>query len=476
MSLVAERAFAPAKRALRERHCLPSHWSCTHKQWWSALRYGVVPSESKPQVDARPYQWHFQGKEIDLFAESQQPWQSHCWKARRESKDKKAAAGATKQGKFTKLDLTALVLSEGLRTKNDVMDYAQERGTAKMQEFVHSQQSKLRQYIEEAYEWGEARAAAQAEREGDWSLLCRTADERCCAGAACLYAAAAAWLFRANAHVLSRDALAASLRSVIMAGPSKTTRVPLLVGPTNTGKTTLILPFDLLFGHAQVFHKPALGSKFALRNIVRGKRFVMWDDYRPVQYGQDTVHVPTFLSLFTGMPFEVQVSQSFTDGNPDFAWQRGAVMTAKEEGLWTPYGRVTAEDVKHMQSRVEIFRCVQQVSGMKFTDSCAHCMCRWIVDGAAAFDAAGLRPPRNSPGAASSANLEEIAGQEIEGLAELIRSARLPTAWARGLQEELLELGVVNVVELRADDWRGLASWSDLRPFEQRRLLCALEQ
>ena len=63
-------------------------------------------------------------------------------------------------------------------------------------------------------------------------------------------------------------------------------------------------------------------------------------------------------------------------------------MTAKEEGLWTPYGRVTAEDVKHMQSRVELFRCVQQVSGTRLTDSCAQRMCRWIVDGVAALDVA----------------------------------------------------------------------------------------
>ena len=64
----------------------------------------------------------------------------------------------------------------------------------------------------------------------------------------------------------------------------------------------------------------------------------MWDDYRPVQYAQKTVEVSTVLSLYNGLPFEVQVSQSFHDGNPDFWWDRGAVVTAPEEGLWDPKG------------------------------------------------------------------------------------------------------------------------------------------
>ena len=40
-------------------------------------------------------------------------------------------------------------------------------------------------------------------------------------------------------------------------------------------------------------------------------------------------------------------------------------------------------------------------------------------------------------------------------------------ALARGLAE----LGVVDVTELDVADWRGLAAWTSVRPFEQRRLL-----
>lgn len=121
--------------------------------------------------------------------------------------------------------------------------------------------------------------------------------------------------FDANAETLSRTGLAAALRNILISGPSKTTRAPMIVGPTNSGKSTLVLPFDTLFGFGRVFHKPALGSSFALRNILKEKRFLFWDDFRPVEYGQRTVPVTTFLSLFQHEPFEVQVSQSFNDGN-----------------------------------------------------------------------------------------------------------------------------------------------------------------
>ena len=93
-------------------------------------------------------------------------------------------------------------------------------------------------------------------------------------------------------------------------------------------------PMDDLFGPKHVFHKPALGSTFALRNIVNSKKLIFWDDFRPVEYAHtNTIPVATFLSLFIGRETEIQVSQSFNDGNLDVCWKRGVVFTAKSEGL-----------------------------------------------------------------------------------------------------------------------------------------------
>ena len=196
----------------------------------------------------------------------------------------------------------------------------------------------------------------------------------------CAYAKAAAEIFRLNAPTVSPQRLASALKSVLCNGPSKTCRVPFLVGASNTGKSTLLYPFDDLFGPKRVFHKPAIGSTFALRNIVKNKRFIFWDDFRPVEFAhKETIPVATFLSLFIGKETEIQVSQSFNDGNLDVAWRRGVVFTAKEEGLWTPTHKVPAEDVRHLQNRVEAFRFRHVLHDVHEVESCASCMARWIV-------------------------------------------------------------------------------------------------
>jgi hypothetical protein len=140
-------------------------------------------------------------------------------------------------------------------------------------------------YIEDAYEWNTANAVAEAERVTDWEMVLKARDSRCSHGCCgCSYATAVQEIFERNAATLSPQRLAAALRNVIQNGPSKTCRVPFLVGPSNTGKSTLLYPFDELYGAVNVVHKPALGSTFGLRNVVKKqKRLIFWDDYCPVQ-------------------------------------------------------------------------------------------------------------------------------------------------------------------------------------------------
>lgn len=460
--------FAPAKLALRMRHKIASHWSCSHTQFFSAVRYGHIPSVTKPEVDQEPYVWTADGSILDLYAESQEPFMASRWKRRREENEKAVAAGVKKPRAFSKIDLTALILDNDLETKAAVLAYAQDFGTATMQAWVHQHQRKIKDFLDDAREWAAARAAAEAERETDWDLLCRVADGACPHGEACAYERCATDVFQHNHSVLCKDELAFALRKIIKQGPSKTTRTPLIVGPTNTGKTTLVLPFDMLFGKRHVFHKPALGSKFALRNINKEKRFLLWDDFRPVQYAKDTVPTATLLSLFTGHPFEVQVSQSFNDGNMDFEWRRGAVVTAKEKGLWDPSSDVTEEDVSHIKSRFMVFRCAAKLPNMQDVDPCACHMARWIRDAAAAADARTVLQPV-LPTASPSTTIGMAA--KLDGMDVLSFETRLPSSVASALQAELLELGAVDVRELPAAEWETLKAWALLKPLQQRRVL-----
>lgn len=126
-------------QTLRERDRLAAHFACSHTQFWSAVRYGFIPTAAKPVVDDAPLSWCETGGwgALDLFAESQRPWTADLWKKRREVfwgkvatesadflgnslnplqvSEKMVSAGlAKKQRRFSKLDLTAIILDRGL--------------------------------------------------------------------------------------------------------------------------------------------------------------------------------------------------------------------------------------------------------------------------------------------------------------------------------------------------------------------------
>ena len=124
-----------------------------------------------------------------------------------------------------------------------------------------------------------------------------------------------------------------------------------------------------------------------------------------------------------------------------------------------------------MQSRVEIFRCVAQVPQLRDTERCARCLCAWIVDGAAAQDAAMVLA---APMSHIYSGILPVADNQVEGLAELCQRARLSVVAGAALQRELLSWGVVDVRELAATDWTKSGTWSGLKVFEQRRLWAIL--
>ena len=53
--------FKQAKRTLIECHQIPSHWSCSHTQVWSALRYIYIATPTKPIVDTELWVWTHDG-------------------------------------------------------------------------------------------------------------------------------------------------------------------------------------------------------------------------------------------------------------------------------------------------------------------------------------------------------------------------------------------------------------------------------
>jgi len=345
-----------------------------------------------------------------------------------------------------------------------------------MMAYVARHQGRLAELVAHVEEWGAAKGVARDERETGWELVQRVAREQCpCPNGACRWWAAARAFFERNSASLDQLHLAACTVAVLDKGPGKTRRIPLLVGPTNAGKSTVFDPVDELFGKAAVQHTPALGATMPLASLaLKRKRFLYLDEFSPVEFASTPAKAPTIpktmlLKLLAGQWLEVQVSQSFQNGNPDIRWKAGAVITAKYDGLWMPTGVVTAEDIRHMQSRVWQFTATEQISArLEDLPMCKESFCQWLVRDAAAF-AARARP---AAPIAAGVSLQAAAGPQalsVRGVAAFLGALELPATLAAALEGDARGLGAASVDELTMDDWAALPSWAQLLPLQQRR-------
>lgn len=217
------------------------------------------------------------------------------------------------------------------------MDYVQQRGSAAMVNFVSRHQGQLKRMLAEAAAWAEASSAAAAERASGWVLIQRLATDSCM----CTVGGQREWLrtaegfFERNIATIDAGRFAACLAKVVCDGPCKQSRVPLLVGTTNAGKSTVLDSLDDVFGPEPVFHTPALGASMPLANLAtKPKRFIYFDENQPVTFVAQphrapTVPAITFMKLLAGQSLEVQVPLNANEGNVDFVWKRGAAITCK---------------------------------------------------------------------------------------------------------------------------------------------------
>lgn len=433
LKLTCQSRFLPLKAALRQRAGLASHWSTSHTQWWSVVRYGTFTTEHKASVDLTPLVWckaagTLQGVPagdgpcheyvvagssetvVNLFEEAQEPFNAGAWVKRRQKAEVLAASDPgnkkkAKVEKFTPLDFTAMVLHKNLLTPNAVLAHVQEYGSHACQLYCLRNQKRLQDLIEGALQWRDAKQLHAVEQETDWSLIQRLASTPCTCSGQCVWWAAVSDFFQRNRATVDGELLAATLAQVICHGPSKTARVPLIAGVTNAGKSLVLDPLVNVFGRKAVDFCPALGASMALSSLVTTKsmRFIYWDEFSPTEFASrpprsPTVPAVTFKKLFAGQVLRIQVSQAHHDGNPDFRWTRGAALTAPLDGLWDVMSPVTREDVRHMQSRVIQFDAHVPVAGaLQPIPHCAQSWCKYVLEGSAAYASRLSRPVPAAP-------------------------------------------------------------------------------
>ena len=207
LKLSAKARFLPFKTALRQRSGLASHWSTSHSEKWSAIRYCTHQTDHK-DVDQQPLVWlanegHLADSFVAqswLFENSQERFMASVIKRRREVAVMNAGTSKlAKTEKFGKLDFIALVQDKCLRSPNQAIAYMCESGSKAMQAWTTNNQSRLKEYIRHAEEWAEAPAKARTETESGWDLVKRLFTDVCdCTGTCCGWVAAADAFFERN--------------------------------------------------------------------------------------------------------------------------------------------------------------------------------------------------------------------------------------------------------------------------------------
>jgi hypothetical protein len=344
------------------------------------VKYLTHPSEKKPEVDPSPYTHGI----TDLFREAQSVYDPA---AHRQKREQEAAAppSQTKRGRtrFSSLDFYSLVLSENLTTEAQVIAFVKQRGDQQERHFVAQNTSKLVSLLADAQKWDKAELTAKQERQTALDCAVECAQKHC-KESPCEWHEACVSFFERNSHCLPERELKDAVLRTFRFGPSKVSRTPFLTGPTNCGKSLVFEGVNDLF-EGRVLALPPLGAPMALSPLHedKGQAIIFWDEFRPVPYfASGTLSVTAFLKLFAGQQFQVQVSQSFRSGHPTVQWKGPCLMTGPEEGLWDLQKGVSQEDIRHIKSRVHLFRCDVPLDPavMKTISPCGPCFSRWLLD------------------------------------------------------------------------------------------------
>ena len=130
--------------------------------YWSAVRYGVIPSPKKPQeaLDPKPWTWSRVGTHAPLFEVSQQPNTAAAMQQRRESKVKTAAATADKEPRPTEMDLYPIIVQHNFKNTPDdqtadkqLIQWVKIHGTPALAAFAFKMRGKLASIIDDVWSW-----------------------------------------------------------------------------------------------------------------------------------------------------------------------------------------------------------------------------------------------------------------------------------------------------------------------------------
>lgn len=325
--------FAPYKRALATRHSLQSHWSCSHEGYWSAVRYGVMPTPKKEQAELDPEPLVWPASHPPLFEASQEENTAPALRRRRETAVKRAIGDGKKEPRACETDLYPIIVTQKFKNTPDdqwaaerLIEHIKKYSTPELFKFTWRIRKNLPAIIDDVWSWESIGDTLALVGQSRFDRLCAAAGEPCvCQGC---WRQAAEWSLAAN----KVDAAEFCKHIATSLHHGRLENVPVLVCVGRfggEGKSFLLAPLRKIFGAEHVQESPQPGNVPLLG--LEKKRVVVLDEWG---FGSSVVPLSLQLLWFQGKTFPVTRPQN-TDyvGHLMYAGTAPVFVTSKEKDL-----------------------------------------------------------------------------------------------------------------------------------------------
>lgn len=335
MQLSNTRPFLPVKRALRSRYNLASHWSCSHIGYWSAVRYGFMPTLKKQSenLDPQPRAWSREGQHPPLFESSQEANTAAATRERRERKVKAASAAGRTEPRASELDLYGVIVREGFRNTADdqwahmrLQQYLKQYASPALFHFAFKTRSRLPALIDDVWAWETVNDDLALLGQRRWQRLLAACGGQCLCQARWRYVAE--WSLQANG--INPVELCTHICHSLNQGRCESLPVVVLMGRAGgEGKSFFLAPLKGIFGTEYVQASPQPGS-FPLMGL-ETKRIVLLDDW---DFASFVLPYSTQLLWYEGKAFPITRPQNKEySGHLLYKGSAPIFITCKEKAL-----------------------------------------------------------------------------------------------------------------------------------------------
>ena len=388
--------FMPIKRALLARSHIATHWSTSHTEYWSGIRYCYFPSPpAKPasSLDKESLPWSASGVYEDLFEEAQEHATVPALQRRREAKVLCAAAKGESEPRPNEIDLWPLIVRHNIRNTDDnreahlqLIAKAKEVCTPAMQTFLFRIRRKLPSLIDDVWQWEEASDRVELSIKSRLTALSEAMAAPCrCNGEwwPCVVGAL-------TANGISSRQLAHDFYLNFASGRSETVPVIVLAGlHGGEGKSLILSPIPSLLGEEYVMQGLASGV-FPMVDLP-SKKAVILNEWK---FNAAPISLANQLLWFEGKAVPITKPQNDREGASGHCLYRGSApifITSPLESLQPLIDQADAErssgrpsQLTMLMRRLHIyhFRTPCQPPRRQL-DPCASCFAHFVMQGEA---------------------------------------------------------------------------------------------